>query len=372
MLGCLQDRNSTAALIRLLDDAEVRVRMAAARALGDLGDPAALERLARLVDGDDEKVRLEALLSVDRIIAENVTDDLRKMRLRVARKALLDDSWPVRLAACDLLLNNPDESSLPALIRGIRDESPEREGSRRRVRSALRRTLAALTGEDFPSFRPEDWEAWWERVQAGFRLPEQGLAAIAPEQGARFCGLPVESDVVLFLLDISGSMNQPVTGDPDGPTRIFIALRETRRCVEALEDGTRFNIVLFNDKIYPFMNEPVEKSAVSVESASRFMRTVRPDGGTDLFGALDHVLGLGRVNPDETPVFGDLDTLVLLTDGMPSRGTVLIPEEILHQVSHANRPYRIAIHTVNAGGTEETFLKRLAVENFGESCSLRN
>ena len=372
VLGCLRDRNSTAALTRLLGDPELSVRMAAARALGDLGDPMALEPLTRLVENDHEKARLEGLLSVDRIIAKEVTSERQELRLRVARKALLDDSWPVRLAACDILLRNPDESSLPALIRAIGDESPGREGSRRRVRSALRRTLATLTGEDYPSFRPEDWEAWWQRVQAGFRLPELEVSTVAPEQGARFCGLPVESDVVVFLLDISGSMNQPVAGDPDGPARIFIALRETRRCVEALEEGTHFNIVLFNDKIHPFMNEPVEKSAATLESATRFMRTVQTDGGTDLFGALDHVLDLGGARPHGMPVVGDLDTLVVLTDGMPSRGTVLIPEEILHQVSQANRPHRIAIHTVNAGGTGEAFLKRLAGENFGESCSLRN
>ena len=372
VVGRHGDRESTGPLLALLKDPSRPVRIAATRALGDLGDPLAILPLKALADDPDEMVRLEGLLSLELLIGAEPDAEHAELLQTAARKALKDRSWPVRLLACDLLSQHPHEGSLPALIRALKDEALDQAGARRRVRSALRATLGALTGVDFPSFRPEDWADWWERSQSDFRLSEQGLADVVPEQGARFFGIPLESDVVVFLLDVSGSMDQPVTGDPGGPTRLFIALRETRRCVEALEEGTRFNIVLFNDQVHPFQGQPVEKSPDSLRSVVEFLGSVHPDGGTDLFGALEHVLDLDGPNPLSGLKTQDLDTLVVLTDGMPSKGTVLIPDEILHQIGQANRPQRVAIHTVDAGGSAAEFLERLASENFGRSRTLRN
>jgi len=372
VLGRHGDRESTVPLLDALRDPSRIVRIAATRALGDLGDPLAIFPLIDLLDDPDELVRLEALLSLDRVIGPEPDTSQVEFLLGAARKALEDRSWPVRLVAADVLAKHPSDQSLPALIGALRAEAPGQEGTRRRVRSALRATLGALTGVDFPSFRPEDWAAWWERTQEDFQISTEGLAEVAPEQGARFFGIPLESDVVIFLLDISGSMNQPVSGDPDGPVRLFIALRETRRSLEALEDGTLFNIVLFNEGTHPFQDRLIEKNEAALKAVAEFLGSIEAEGGTDLCGALDDVLDLSSVQPAPGEGSQDLDTLVVLTDGMPSRGAVLIPDEILHQVSEANRTKRVAIHTVDAGGSSAEFLERLARENFGRSRALRN
>lgn len=369
-LGRIGDRESTAALSRLLQDEVRDVRLTVVRALGVLADPVVVAELVDLSrDSRDPLLRLEAILALDRLSEATGDEEIAAVRLAACRDALEDAAWPIRLVATGLLREHPDPSALPDLIRAIGKEAPGRPGSRRRVRSALRQTLAALTGEDFPSFRPDDWADWWEKNSDAFDLVEDRLEEIAPEQGARFFGIPVETDEVVFLLDVSGSMNQPVQGDPGGPSRLFTALRETRRCVEALEAGTRFNILLFNEDVVTFRESPVEKDAAVTAEVRQFLTGIEGAGGTDLIGALEHVLGLGGAGSGTGSQ--ELDTLVLLTDGTPSRGTILIPEEILHQVTRSNRVQRVAIHTIDAGGREDPFLERLARDNFGSVQLLR-
>ncbi|MBI4881403.1 MAG: HEAT repeat domain-containing protein [Planctomycetes bacterium] len=370
-LGAMRDTESLERIAALLQDEEALLRAVAARSLADLGDPAALGPLERALKDPEPGVRLEALLAVDRLAGTEAGAEARGRLLALAVQALADRAWTVRLAACEILHAHPDAATIPELVLALAREAPGQPGSRRRVRSALRSGLAALTGEDFPSFRPEDWARWWEAQPDGFRLSET-LQEVAPEQGARFFGIPLEADVVLFLLDISGSMNQPVGGDPDGPTRLFTALRETRRCVDALEKGTRFNILLFNERVLPFRPAPIEKTEESLEAVCSFLEGVQADGGTDLSGALG--FGLGLEDPElAARVRGEeIDTIVLLSDGVPSRGAVLIPDEIASQVSEANRGQRIAIHTVAAGGAASAFLARLAGANYGQAQVMRN
>ncbi len=370
-LGTMRDVASVEALARrLAEDEATSVRSAAAAALGKVGGAPARSALEAALSDPEPTVRLEALLALDRRADEAADDEsAAAARLAAARTLLADPAWSVRLAAARLLGDHRDPESVPALLAALLREVPLEEGTRRRVRAAIRDALGRLTGEDFPASRPDEWVAWWSEHAPTFALEEAGdLPAIAPEQGARFFGIPVEADEVVFLVDVSGSMERSATGAPSGPSRLFVATRELRRCLESLEDGTRFNVILFHERIVPFRTEPVEKTAESVAAARAFVEGAEPRGGTNLFGALEFVLG--RDDERTSRLIGrDLDTVVLLTDGKPSRGPILVPDEILHQVEERNRGRRIAIHTVTAG-VSDPFLESLARRNFGEHASL--
>ncbi len=361
---------SAGAIGKLLTDDAASVRASAARALGELGIGEMAPLLDPALKDSDPTVRLEALLALDRIASQDLVGIQKERLQKAARTALEDSHWTVRLAAAEELGKYRDRSSIPALIAALEREQPEKAGSRHRVRTVIRDSLGALTGQDLPSLRPEEWTAWWSSVSAEFELPPQ-TKPLAREQGARYFGISIDGDAVVFLLDVSGSMQQPVVGDDAGPSRLAVANREFDRCLQGLRKGTRFNVILFNETFIPFSKDLVVLDEKTAAAATEFVRNAAAGGGTDLLGALELAFGedAGRVLTKQGKVF-DIDTIVLLSDGVPSRGAVLVPEQILHEVDEGNRTHRVTIHTVDAGGVAKGFLAELSKRNRGESAAL--
>lgn len=358
----------------LLHDEAGEVRVSAAMALGVLGDADAIPALGevRADAAQPPPVRLEALLAIDAIAASpDALDGVVQQRMEAAWAALEDNGSAVRFAAARILRDHPSVDSIPILVAALQREQESVAGSRRRVRVALRDALARITGEDFPSYRPADWADWWDGVRGDFALADDIAGrAVVPEQGARFFGIPVEGDTVVFLLDASGSMDRPASGSEGGASRLFLATRELRRCVDALDPKTHFNVVLFNERVTPFAATPLAAEEPGRTRLAAFLTGLDADGGTDLIGALMFALGDGGSLAQR--LLGDeIDTLIVLTDGAPSRGPVLIPEEILHQVDQANRGRHITIHTVCVTARPSAFLDQLAARNRGQSTHLR-
>jgi hypothetical protein len=349
----------------LLDPAP-EVRAAAARALGRLGIGESLGALPQTLGDDDREVRLEGLLAIEAIATRDGSEPARVAALAAGRRGLEDPDWRVRRAAAALLSRIRDAASVPPLLAALAREQPAYRGARRIVRSSLREALGAVTGADFPSTRPEDWNAWWLGNAERFALPLEARI-LAREQGPRFFGLPLESDEVLFLLDASGSMRQPLPSDRGGPIRYLMAARELERCLANMPDGTRFDVVLFGEGLTRFADRPLPLDDVARARVSEFVRGVEPGGGTDLFGAL--ATGL-RLDGDGRDGIGDFDTLVLLSDGLPSRGDVLLAEQIRHEVGEALRGHGLVLHTVSLGGRGESLLAELAALGNGEHVSL--
>jgi len=360
---------SSAAITKLLTDDSPRVRAGAARALGELGVTFHADELVAAADDPDWIVRLECILALDRMAEADPLGALRERMRRSARAALEDPNWSVRAAAADLLARTRDPRDIDALIQALEREQSETPGSRQRVRSKIRTALASLTGEDFASTRPTDWREWWHAAAADFQPAAEPMSPAA-EQGARFSGIPIESDQVLFLLDASGSMRQPKPDDPGGANRWQIAVRELERCLRALRPGTRFNVVLFAEELAAFSKVPIEHDEEAVVRAMAFVRSKQPSGGTDLISALEVVFAT-----ESNPIFErsstfEPDTVVLLSDGIPSRGAVLAPEQILFEITESNRSNRIAIHTISASGAPNSFLSAISSANHGETTGL--
>ena len=135
-------------------------------------------------------------------------------------------------------------------------------------------------------------------------------------------------------------------------------------------------------------------NVVSRSSAKSFVRRLSPIGGNEaqelaasglggsanLEGGKTNTLkallyGFG-VDPDKPPkpkVTGfdkkalkrPLDTIYFLSDGRPSIGKLLEPEEILAEVRKHNENYRLVIHTIAIGDFQKAFLRQLAEANGG-------
>ena len=60
-----------------------------------------------------------------------------------------------------------------------------------------------------------------------------------------------------------------------------------------------------------------------------------------------------------------VDTIYLLTDGLPTRGRLTAPEAILKEIKLLNRTRGVTIHTI-AFGAESNLLRQLAEQNGGQ------
>lgn len=360
---------SAGSIARLLGDDAPRVRAAAARSLGELGVTVHADDLVASSRDPDPHVRLECILALGSLADSDPVGVLRE-RLRVsARAALEDPHWSVRAAAATLVALTRDPKGVESLVLALSREQPEIPGSRHRVRTTIRNSLASLTGQDFASTRPEDWSAWWNSAAGTFRPATEPISP-AIEQGARFAGIPIESDQVLFLLDASGSMRQPKPDDRSGPDRWQIAVRELERCLRALRPGTRFNVVLFAEEARAFAATTATIDDATIARTMEFVRATEPSRGTDLIAALELAFAAESRGAFGRPPAFEPDTIVLLSDGVPSRGAVLVPEQILYEINEANRSRRVVFHTIDASGGRSALLAAIAAANQGEVSSL--
>ena len=60
-----------------------------------------------------------------------------------------------------------------------------------------------------------------------------------------------------------------------------------------------------------------------------------------------------------------VDTIFFLSDGKPTTGRFVDPDDILREVRKLNELRRVVVHTIALGQFQKTFMKRLAKENGG-------
>ena len=97
----------------------------------------------------------------------------------------------------------------------------------------------------------------------------------------------------------------------------------------------------------------VRRSGREAKAAVEFARRQTPRGSTNLYG--------GLMQAFEDPA---VDTIYLLSDGAPSAGEVIDPDQIRRHVLRANALRKIQIHCISVG-QRSAFLKALAAENDG-------
>jgi hypothetical protein len=253
---------------------------------------------------------------------------------------LVSDPHPVeRRAAVDSQLAQRQKASKPVLIERLASES-------RRMRDHVRQAQGALTGLDHGD-RPLRWRAWWESEGEDFELPaaEVARALQSERQTAReenptravFYGIPLASDRLTFVLDISGSMSALVA---DGKQmRIDVLRSEVVKALEGMAPETRFNLIFFSSNTDAWSERLVKLDARTLAEAKGFVGRQGAGGGTALYDAVLEAL------EDE-----EIDTLVILSDGEPTEGKLVDPLEIVEDLRARNRLRGVVFHTVAVGG----------------------
>ena len=271
---------------------------------------------------------------------------LQDARLEAAKNNLRYRDWQVRAAAIALTVATRSAKSPPLLFAILEKESA-------RMQEDVRTALRVVTGQQFQTL--SEWQKWWAKEGDSFQT--RGALAGTPgrngdQQTVSYWNIPVRSDRVTFVVDVSGSMAKPFgTGSN---RRLTEAKRQLTGVLDRLPKKAKINIITFSrdaQLLFPKL-QPLGKK--QRKQADARITEIFSKGPTNVHDAL------AAAFEDR-----DVDTIFLLTDGRPSAGPIVAPTALADEVARWNLSRSIAIHTI-AIGEKSDLLERLAKDSGGE------
>jgi hypothetical protein len=335
-LGRCAKEEGVSKLFNLLADPDWRIRMAAAEGLRFTGDPRAISEVKRLIIESEEP-----------IVVETATEAVGELGL----------------------VREGTKEAIPPLLEAL-------HAGRMRCREKARQYLIKLAKKLFRQTRDysvdhEAWKRWYDKAKSGHDPDDPNYSK---HETSSFYRFSVQSDMVLFVLDISGSMKWP--GAPQGikeadwkGSRIDLAHRELFKTIEGLNKDTKFNCAVFSGAVMSWLKTEVPATPENKVAAVTWIKEQLPRGGTATYDAVD--FGISKTKAD---------TVFFLSDGVPSAGRFEEPEEILMELRKSNRYRRVSVNTValivgkadyeSALKYEDPdemaeFMSRIAEENYG-------
>jgi Ca-activated chloride channel family protein len=224
--------------------------------------------------------------------------------------------------------------------------SPTHSLTTRRDGGRLEISLETREGGDIDLFLPLRRGLVGATVVTHAPGGEDGYAMllIAPAAGEEGSVVPRD---LSFVVDVSGSMSGQKLDQAKGALRQALA---------SLRPGDRFRLVAFSSGVRHFRDGWAPATQDALREARAFVDNLQADGGTNIAGALDAVLGTS-VPESRLPI------ILFLTDGIPSVGEQQ-PDRIASQA--AGRIGRARVFTVGIGHDVNTYLlDRLAREGRG-------
>ncbi len=305
------------ALLPLFDkyiDRSVSIDLAfdTVHALGSMPGPEATKRVLRAASHADLRLRLAA--------ADVLPQRARDAALDAATRTLLNDDEPlVRYAMLQALGKAKALHFVPEISERLVDEN-------RRTRKTALDVLKQMSGQDF-GFDMGAWRRWHESKASGAKPGSHTVPT--------YHGVPIWSDRLAFILDRSGSMGWPFSRSET--TRMAVAKTELQRVLSTLPKGTLFNVLAFDGKVYSWKKGEAVAGDTTIKKAGRWTEKQESvkRANTNTYGVLERTL---LQNPR-------IDTIYLLSDGIPEWGDVISREGLLAAVRHWNRYRRVTINT---------------------------
>lgn len=371
------------------------LKRAIAGALGGIGSEKGVPVLVGLLADKDPTLRivaLDALAGINRpdLCAEAVVDSMEK-----------DANWQVRAAAIAAARTMKFKEAIQPLINRLREESG-------RLRGDAFEALKEITFNDYLE-DPEVWQKYWDRVADTWEPPDyekiKELREKRKKEGTRytnpaaqFAGIPTKSRNIIFVIDISGSMETRVSDierfrasgrEYRSYQRLEIVKVELMNTITNLDTKVNFNILIFATKVKWWKKRLVSNNILNKNSAIKFVEGLKPIGGamagfrsrtglrtgaveegkTNTYAALMAALGVQQDKAKRTGydrnLKSNVDTIYFLSDGAPTVGKVIDKEEIRMEVKRVNRVRKIVIHAIAIGDFQKDFMKALAKENGG-------
>ena len=136
----------------------------------------------------------------------------------------------------------------------------------------------------------------------------------------RFAGIALTGRRVIFLVDMSGSM-ELVDENTTAPDK-WTGVRETlAKVMRSLPDLEKFQVILFSDRISYLVGNDGNwldfNPRNSVDQVTRSLAAIKPRGNTDMHVAFEAAFRFRQQG---------LDTIYVFSDGLPNIGAGLSPE----------------------------------------------
>lgn len=151
---------------------------------------------------------------------------------------------------------------------------------------------------------------------------------------------------VTLVIDRSGSMN----GEKLEQVR-----EAAKQIIAGLNDGERFNLIVYNEAVDAFSPQPVEKNDANVARARSFIDSMTARGGTNIHDALLEALR-------QKPTPGSLPLVLFLTDGRPTIGQTA--EKAIRELATKFNPHERRVFTFGVGvDVNSPLLENIAYES---------
>lgn len=391
--GLLADRDLRPSLELALGSTEEIVRISAAEALGTLGDEAgALALIGALERDTADGVLVAAANSLRTIYEKHVSKQASasaapapaggdaggagaeagtakpaappqlpesvRLAVRAAIGALGRATWRADMALVRVLDDFRSQEAVPALIGVLERFRANPEDVKSGKLSGLllyqvHELLVSMTGAVFPADQTEKWRELWEREKDTIDVARKPPSAGAGNTVAgAFFGIPVAGTRVVFVLDLSGSMDFDMDeigadGKKKLSKRLDFAKRELQRAADQLSPNSQFNLITFNGnpKADAWEKDLVPATDKNRARFKKYVDGLDADGGTNLWAGLEEALKIKSL------VYGsryatNIDELFIVSDGAPSVGAVQDSVEILRLVQECNKFANVRINTI--------------------------
>jgi hypothetical protein len=416
-LGRMTSAESLEAMLSGLQAGNARAKRAALLGFSHITRPypAAVPGIARMMSGDDEQRRAvikalenqqdpagaDALIKAlkDRVPGLRVmaATALGELGAKEAAGALIDllgsGDWSLRKAAAEALAKiRVKESIEPLLQRFEKDKGLMTE--------VLYKALVAITGQDF-RYDAKNWRRWWDRWGEGFVVPTEAELEVMKKKAAeamkgyydpnkkKYHKIETLSRKMVFVIDISASMKDKIVIPPNAPekvraefpdrVKIEIAKKELIDLLATLPGNVHFNIITFAGRVKLWQDGLVSASmrTAAIKYVSRLKAMEPPRGSkksgsgeeqkTNTYGALMAAFGLQDVAVANWKARTKVDTIFLVTDGVPTTGKITEPPKLVDAITDLNRTRGVIIHVIVFGKEEAKKLMELATRNGGQA-----
>jgi len=307
-----------------------------------------------------------------------------------AMKALLAGLNDKDSAVCNVALQSLRSLRIKPMVGALIDVLANHSDESFKVKAL--ELLVNVSGQNF-GLAAADWKKWWSASEAAFEFPkqeEEGFTSVK-KYDLDYFGIEVSSKRLGLVVDISSSMRQLVAVKAEsleedeeeeavggeGRTRVApakkkkkkpggivvkdgkamkidILKKEMTRLLKKLPADTFLNMISFDATFRPWQKALQPLKGKGRAKALSYVARITTGSGTNVFDTLEFALKDKRV-----------DTIYLLTDGLPTRGRLTAPEAILTEIKLLNRTRGVTIHTI-AFGAESNLLRQLAEQNGGQ------
>jgi hypothetical protein len=353
IIAGLKDEQTIAQLIQSLQDTSLEIKMILMTGMVQINNPVVTDRLIKMISDKEKIIQIAAINALSFSCPKEATPSIIK--------ALDSNIWEVRACAINYLAKLKDEESKKSVIEAFKSRLDKERVNR--LRADLSRGISMLAGE---------------------AIPPSGNPGETLVDAGRFFGLPLNSNNVVFVIDVSSSM---LADAKEGGCKIELVRKELINTIKNLSPRVRFNIITFQDNVVAWQNQLLS-SQKNREQALNWInanvQTIDPKestGGVNLYDAIESAFGYTAAEKnflDSKNIAYKADTIFLVTDGLPNQGKYVMPDEIFNAVLRLNQSRQIKINTIAFGvknkeeeeydgriAINRSFMKQLAEENQG-------